>query len=95
MMADTFADIQCTFDNKEMWRRNKPFLMFVSSSTLKQHTLFVNVLAAGRPTIATDEFDHVYAFLGNPLARGMDGQILVEPDYSKHKKVDDVYIETA
>jgi hypothetical protein len=35
--------------------------------------------------------DHVYAFLGRPLARDGDGRMLIKPDY--RREVGDVYLE--
>jgi hypothetical protein len=46
--------------------------------------LFVDVLHLGRLLSATDPRDHIYAFLGTPLACSK-GNMILEPDYGKEE----------
>ncbi|KAK1757849.1 heterokaryon incompatibility protein-domain-containing protein [Echria macrotheca] len=53
-----------------------------------------SVLSLGRGLCATIPADHVYAFLGNPLARyRSNGGLMIEPDYAK--TTEEVFIELA
>ena len=55
--------------------------------------LFLDVLQVGKSLSAADPRDHIYAFLGNPLACTNEGELLLEPDYDKDER--DVYFNTA
>ena len=45
--------------------------------------LFLDILALGRLLHATKPQDHIFAFLGNPLALDSEGNMIIEPDYGK------------
>ncbi|KAF2110664.1 heterokaryon incompatibility protein-domain-containing protein [Lophiotrema nucula] len=45
--------------------------------------LFLDILSVGKILSASEARDHVYSFLGNPLALDGEGKMIVEPDYSK------------
>jgi hypothetical protein len=94
-ISGIFRRIQCTYDNTKTWRKNTPLARMISSQTENRLQLFLDVLNGGRSGKASDKRDYVYAFLGNPLARKPDGQLLVEPDYHKNKSGEDVYYATA
>lgn len=53
----------------------------------------VDLLNHGALLDCSDPRDHVYAFLGHPLARDEDGRPLVFPDYVK--SVDQVYLDVS
>jgi hypothetical protein len=54
---------------------------------------FVDLLFAASGMGAADKRDHIFAFLGSPLAFRPDGKLLVEPNYNKD--LWDVYYEAA
>ncbi|KAH7092147.1 heterokaryon incompatibility protein-domain-containing protein [Paraphoma chrysanthemicola] len=45
--------------------------------------LFLDILIISKVLLASDARDHIYAFLGNLLARDDRGKLLIEPDYGK------------
>lgn len=62
--------------------------------TRAKHPLsFIDLLNHGALLDCSDPRDHVYAFLGHPLAKSEDGSPLVFPDYVK--SVEDVYLEVS
>ncbi|KAH7068200.1 heterokaryon incompatibility protein-domain-containing protein [Paraphoma chrysanthemicola] len=48
-----------------------------------QSGLFLDILIISKVLRASEARDHIYAFLGNLLARGDHGKLLIEPDYGK------------
>ncbi|KAH8702834.1 heterokaryon incompatibility protein-domain-containing protein [Phaeosphaeriaceae sp. PMI808] len=92
-ILDSFNYIQSGFDNPQSWRTSRPVL----SWRLSQYTseLFMNVILGSRKLKASDRRDHVYAFLGSPMARRQDGELIVEPNYGKNKHPEDVFVEFA
>lgn len=59
----------------------------------KQPLSFIDLLNHGALLDCSDPRDHVYAFLGHPLARNEDGSPLVFPDYVK--SVEQVYLDVS
>lgn len=59
----------------------------------KSSLSFIDLLNHGALLDCTDSRDHVYAFLGHPLARNEDGSPLISPDYVK--SVEQVYFEVS
>jgi len=55
----------------------------------------MNVILASRRLKTSDRRDHVYAFLGSPLARRKNGSLIVEPDYDKKNDAENVFVEVA
>jgi hypothetical protein len=90
---DVFEDIWCSFGNETSWRNELPFTR--SLNGLGSAQSLINILAVTRPYHATDQRDHVYAFLSHPLAAGSTrtGGSIVTVDYKTD--TDDVYLETA
>lgn len=90
---DVFEDIWCSFGNEISWRNELPLTRSLNKVVGFQS--LVNILAVTRPYHATNQRDHVYAFLGHPMAAagtGYEGSIM-KVDYKK--STDDVYLETA
>jgi hypothetical protein len=90
-LTDLFRDIHCSYNETMTWRKNLPLIRAEAETYTSQ--LFLDVLLAASGMGATDKRDHVFAFLGSPLAYGPDGKLLVEPNYDI--EVQDVYHETA
>jgi hypothetical protein len=92
-ILDSFSYIQSGFNNPQSWRTSRPVL----SWRLTRYTseLFMNVILASRKLNASDRRDHVYAFLGSPMAYHQDGDLIVEPDYNNDKPPEDVFVEVA
>ncbi|KAF2028819.1 hypothetical protein EK21DRAFT_68950 [Setomelanomma holmii] len=55
--------------------------------------LFLDIILIGKSLKASEVQDHIYAFLGNPLALDDKGHLLIEPDYKK--TIEEVNIELA
>lgn len=90
---DVFEDIWCSFGNETSWRNELPLTRSLNRVGSVQS--FVNILAVTRPYHATNQRDHVYAFLGHPTATGGTANkgSIVTVDYKK--STDDVYLATA
>jgi len=54
---------------------------------------FLDLLSHAKYLSCHDFLDHVYAFLGHPLARDSEGRMIVKPDY--RRGVREVYLELA
>ncbi|KAL5326105.1 hypothetical protein ACEPPN_007243 [Leptodophora sp. 'Broadleaf-Isolate-01'] len=82
-----FVCVFRTYENMTSWRRSRPLI----KSLCEKRTagLFLDVLQIGKSLSATDPRDHIYAFLGNPLAE----QLSLEPDYERSEG--DVYLDAA
>jgi hypothetical protein len=92
-LNDVFSDVHCTYENAETWRKSMPLIKAKSQKCGERKSLFLDTLVAGSGMLAFDDRDHIYALLGSPLARHLDGQLIIEPDYGK--QVHDVYFDTA
>jgi hypothetical protein len=92
-VCGTFYDIHCTYENVHTWRSTMPFIQLLGTKRLRGTPLFLDLLQASRISLASNPRDYVYAFLGNPLARRIDGELMIMPDYSK--TVDDLYFDVA
>jgi hypothetical protein len=89
----TFRIVQCGYENPETWCQNRSIVFDTYKQQRAKKTPFTFVLNASRSFSATDSRDLVYAFLGLPSARKDDGQLLIEPDYTK--TWDQVYLDVA
>lgn len=69
----------------QSWYRSSFILTTFARYAMRTNTLvFEDVLFKERRIQqATDPRDYVYAFLGHPLARSKDGELLVEADYTR------------
>jgi hypothetical protein len=88
-----YQDVQCRFKTENSWKKRLPLCALVELMVKERPMAFLDALDAGRVKEASDPRDHVYAFLGIPLAQTEDGHLMIEPDYTKD--VDNVYIDTA
>ncbi|KAG6357043.1 hypothetical protein INS49_014919 [Diaporthe citri] len=81
-----FTHIWATFATSidQSWYRSSFILRTSAQHVMRRNTAeFLDVLfKARRMQKATDPRDFVYAFLGHPLARSEDGELLVEADYT-------------
>jgi hypothetical protein len=91
--ACIFQDVQCRYTNSIGWRKRLPLCTIIHDRATAKPTTFAFLLEAGGRMQASDKRDHVYGFLGNPLALMEEGRLLIEPDYTK--SVRDVYLDTA
>lgn len=68
----------------QSWYRSSFILTTFAQHARRRNTLrFLDVLFAAKDVQkATDPRDFVYAFLGHPLARSGDGELVVEADYT-------------
>lgn len=87
-----FLCIYRKYNNAGSWRYSKPLIQFLSQKHLDTPGLLLDILQIGKLLSATDPRDHVYAFLGNPLACSTEGELILEPDYDKDER--DVYFDT-
>jgi hypothetical protein len=78
-----FKCVYCTYRNTASWRRSKPLIDFLYSKCSESRGLFLDVLTLSKILSATDFHDHIYAFLGSPLAYSNEGAMMLEPDYNK------------
>ncbi|KAF1982524.1 hypothetical protein K402DRAFT_414880 [Aulographum hederae CBS 113979] len=94
---DIFLGNQCTLGNTTTWRKDLPLCTFYSDHHLTNPAdlTLIRVLQTGRSMKASDPRDHVYGFLGNPLALTKDGGVMVEPNYTKSNSVGDVCCDIA
>jgi hypothetical protein len=88
-----FNCVYRTYNNASSWRCSKPLIQSLYKKRLGSLGLFLDVLQIGKSLSAADPRDHIYAFLGNPLAFSNEGKLLLEPDYDKDER--DVYFDTA
>ncbi|KAJ4301345.1 hypothetical protein N0V90_003437 [Kalmusia sp. IMI 367209] len=76
------------------WGTNKPYYF---KGRCERHPadsgLFLDILSIGKLLSASEPQDHIYSFLGNPLALNDKGETIVEPDYCKHE--DEVNLQLA
>jgi hypothetical protein len=86
-ISDLFRYIWSSYvkDDKNSWFKSSCILRVLFQRSLKSAKLdFLDVLFRARHIQkATDHRDFVYAFLGHPLARSDDGELLVMADYTK------------
>jgi hypothetical protein len=90
-LTDLFRDVYCSYDNPVTWRTSLPLIRKEVENYESQ--LFMDVLLAASGMGATDKRDHVFAFLGSPLAVTEDGKPLIKPDYNK--SLSEVFYDTA
>jgi hypothetical protein len=88
-----FRCVYRTYNNASSWKCSKPLIQSLYRKYLDSPGLFLDVLQIGKSLSAADPRDHIYAFLGNPLAVSNEGEPLLEPDYNKDES--DVYFDTA
>jgi hypothetical protein len=88
-----FDCIYRTYSNASSWGCSKPLIQSLYEKRLHSPGLFLDVLQIGKSLSAADPRDHIYAFLGNPLASSNEGKLLVEPDYDKD--VRELYFDIA
>ncbi|KIX94175.1 uncharacterized protein Z520_10201 [Fonsecaea multimorphosa CBS 102226] len=87
-----FLCVYRTYDNAESWRRERPLIRSLNEKHCGGRPgLFLDILQIGKSLSAKDARDHIYAFLGNPLAKSADGKLFLEPDYDKDEK--EVYFD--
>lgn len=80
-----FTDIWATYavSIDQSWYRSSFILTTAARYAMRRRKEFEDVLfLEKRMQKATDPRDFVYAFLGHPLARWEDGQLVVEADYT-------------
>ncbi|KAI5456204.1 HET domain-containing protein [Mariannaea sp. PMI_226] len=86
-ISDLFGYIWSSYvkDVENSWFRSSRILRVLFQRPLKSAKLdFLDVLFRARHIQkATDHRDFVYAFLGHPLARSDDGELLVRADYTR------------
>jgi hypothetical protein len=79
-----FRCVYRPYGKTKSWGTNKSYYLQRLS---KQHSLgsglFLDILLAGKSLNASKAQDHIYSFLGNPLALDDNGKMIVEPDYRK------------
>jgi hypothetical protein len=93
--SNIFFTHQCTLGNKATWRTDLPLCAWVNDeiATVPEHKHFIEALGRGRDMKASDPRDHVFGFLGSPLAQIADGRSIVDPDYTR--AVEDVFFDTS
>lgn len=79
-----FRCVYRTYGKTRLWGDNEPYYF---KRLARQHPLhsglFLDILLIGKSLSASEVQDHIYAFLGNPLALDSEGEPIVEPDYRK------------
>jgi hypothetical protein len=96
LITGVFVICHCSCANAHTWRQSKPILLpvDVSGGESKRGVDFLDILILSENLLeSTDSRDRVFAFLGSPLARRAEGQLLIDPDYTK--TADHVYLEVA
>ena len=88
-----FCCVYSTYHNANSWRYSKPLIQSLYKKYVGNPGLFLDVLQIGKSLSASDPRDHIYAFLGNPLAFSKERKLLVEPDYNKAER--EVYFDLA
>jgi hypothetical protein len=83
-LANALLVIWSTFDIEETWLKSLYLVHRLAGEMRKQARVdFSSVLACGRAFQASDPRDHIYAFLGHPLAKAIrPDSNLVEVDYN-------------
>lgn len=89
-LIDMFAFVHATYETEKSWRYTLPFI--ASQCAAQSFTGFIGCLVTGMELQVTDPRDRVFAFLGYPSAKKVDGQPIVKTDYTK--SVSDIYFET-
>jgi hypothetical protein len=91
-IEDSFLGIQARYTNQQTWRGSKHVLRDQLLRGSAKPPLFLDILLCATALKSSDKRDMVYAFIGSPLARNEDAQLLIEPDYDKD--LDEVFFET-
>lgn len=82
-----FRCVYRTYGKTEFWGSDKPYYFKrLSDRHPLQSGLFLDVLIIGKALNASENKDHIYAFLGSPLSLYDEGRTVVEPDYSKSEE---------
>ncbi|OCK96610.1 HET-domain-containing protein [Cenococcum geophilum 1.58] len=91
-LSDMFIFMHATYGKEDgSWTKSLPLIRMDAERDRTE--LFVDVLKTGKYLKATNPRDHVYAFLGGPLAKDGDGRLIVDVDYNK--SVNEVYRDIA
>ncbi|EXJ76255.1 uncharacterized protein A1O5_00763 [Cladophialophora psammophila CBS 110553] len=80
-----FSCVYRTYGNPKSWRSDKPLIKALNEKHGPRSGLLLDILQVGKSFSATCAGDHIYAFLGNPLAFSDDGRLFLEPDYNKEE----------
>ena len=85
MLMNLFDAFYATYGNSNSWITSKRLLRYqMEIGRANIDKICLSGLLRSSGTInATDPRDHIYAFLGHPLASTSTG-LLIEPDYGKH-----------
>ncbi|KAE9365013.1 HET-domain-containing protein [Stipitochalara longipes BDJ] len=94
MLLNLFDDFYATYGNSNSWTTSKPLLRYqMELGRANIDKICLSGLLRSSGTInASDPRDHIYAFLGHPLASTASG-LIIEPDYGK--PLVDVYTDAA
>jgi hypothetical protein len=94
MLLNLFDDFYATYGNSNSWTTSKPLLRYqMGIGRANMDNISLSGLLRSSGTInATDPRDHIYAFLGHPLASTASG-LIIEPGYGK--LLVDVYTDAA
>ena len=82
-LCDNFAQIQVGYPSAKGWKESLPLLKYLGGE-YGPRCLLVSILDTSREVKASDPRDHIYAFLGHPCAQKSDGELIIEPDYTKN-----------
>lgn len=97
-ITDAFIEIWLFFDNSATWRNDILVTKYFNEHRDAYEADFTDILSAARSYKATDIRDHVYAFLGHPVARlerdkSLPSGKIVDADY--RISVDEVHFRVA
>jgi Heterokaryon incompatibility protein (HET) len=85
-----------TYNETVSWQSSKPLIKSIYGTYAKQDRgLFLDILQVGRSLSASNPVDHIYAFLGNPLAISKEGRQMLVPDYAESRTLAEVYFDFA
>lgn len=92
-LTDIFLDFQCAYQNTPTWRDKSAIEVALSNLYPKEKQLYVDLLHSARRLKTADQRDVIYSSLGNPLALGQDGKLMVVPDYTE--PIDALHVRAA
>ena len=90
-----FRCVYRTYKNENSWKCSKPLIRLLYDKPRRSRGLFLDILQISKSLSATDARDHIYAFLGNPLASSHEGKLMLEPNYDKKNNKRAVYFDIA